>query len=468
MDLLIALFSIACIVWMVPVIQSGRLFVIAMLVLGIGTVFGPSFFAVDGVIQFSIDRVLWFAMFCMAAIGWRMGYTKIPQLNRIDWLVLGIAVWFMLSALRGDLTQTSGSPAARWFFYIMMPIGMYVIARLIEINRRDVRWMIGGSIALGIYLAVTALCELSGIDALVFPSFIRDPELWEFYGRGRGPLLNPSGNGFLMSISLVAALIAFIYSGRRGKLVYPMIAIVILAGVYATLTRSAWLGAFSAAGLITLMNSPRWFRVFGLATVVLLGGASIAGFKDQLIRLKRDKNLSAAAAEKSIQLRPLLAIVAWEMFKDHPIIGHGYGQYTKRSGPYHNDVSYGLPLKRAKPFVQHNVLLSVLVDTGLVGLTMFASWLAMLAGVGWKLTRKAAGADERRWVGLMLLGAMTAYCSNGMFQDVMIIPMVHMFLFFLAGVAVTVCEKGLVAETAERSPAHAAGTVTADRRCRRA
>jgi O-antigen ligase len=464
MDLLIALFSIACVVWLIPVIQSGRLFVIAMLVLVIGTIFGPQFFAIDTVIQFSVDRMLWLAMLCMAVVGWRMGYTSIPRLNRIDWLVCGIAVWFLLSALRGGPLDTRAEPVAQWFFYIMMPISMYAIARLIKINQQDVRWMLAGSIGLGIYLAVTAVCELAGFDAMVFPSFIRDAESWEFYGRGRGPLLNPSGNGFLMSISLVATMVGFLYSGRRGKLLYPVITIVLLCGVYATLTRSAWLAACVSAAVIVLMYTPRWARVLGLAAVVLVGGASIAGFKDQLIRMKRDRHLSAAAAEKSIQLRPLLAIVAWEMFKDHPIVGHGYGQYFEHSGPYHNDASYGLPLKQARPFVQHNVFLSVLVDTGLVGLALYFAWLITLAGVGWRLAREATGMVERRWVGLLLLGTMTAYLGNGMFQDVTIIPMVHMYLFFMAGVAVTAYYQGVAKEAVSHGRALAPAAVTADRR----
>jgi len=463
MDLLAVLFALAFAIWMIPIIQSGRLFAIALLVLAVGTIFGPSFFSVDHGIQISIDRILWVAMWCMAAIGWRMGYTRFPQLNRIDLLVLGIALWFLVSSLRGGPLSTRDEPIGQWLFYIMMPISMYGIARLIEINERDVRWMWAGSIAMGIYLAGTAVCEMAGVHWLVFPQFIRDSDSWEFFGRGRGPLLNPSGNGFLMSISLVAAVIGFIYSGRRGKLVYPIIGIVVLCGVYATLTRSAWLGACVAASSVILLYAPRWARVLGLAAVVLVGGASVAGFKDQLIRMKRDKHLSAAASEKSIKLRPLLAIVAWEMFQDRPIIGHGYGQYEEHRDPYHNDASYGLPLKQARHFIQHNILLSVLVDTGLVGLTLFVGWLITLAGVGWRLAREA-GADQRRWVGLMLLGTMAAYLTNGMFQDVTVIPMVHMYVFFIAGVAVTVYYQGLATVAEASNGVVAPGVGAVDRR----
>jgi O-antigen ligase len=189
-----------------------------------------------------------------------------------------------------------------------------------------------------------------------------------------------------------------------------------------------------------------------LATIVILGGLSISGIKDQLIRMKRDKNLTASDAEKSMKLRPLLAVVAWEMFQDRPIIGHGYGHYFEHHQPYHNDRSYDLPLDQARTYAQHNVLLSILVDTGLVGLSMFAAWLAMLMGIGWRMARAWSSDVEQRWVGLLILGVIVAYLCNGMFQDVMIIPMVHMFLFFVAGVGVTVYQRGLAAAAPAKAP----------------
>lgn len=457
MEFLIAVFSIATLVWLVPVIRSGRLIVIAMLVLGVGTVFGPAFFAIDGPIQISLDRVLWGAMFGLAAIGWRMGEVQFPKLTRMDWMVVGMVGWFFVRHLGGGTIPDGSSPTARWLFYIMMPAGMYAIARLVTIYQQDVRWMVGGLIGMGVYLAVTAVMEVYGVHGLVFPRYIVNSEVWEFYGRGRGPLLNPSGNGFLISIAVTAACVSFVYAGRRGKLVYAIVAGVLLIGVYATLTRSAWMGGVGAIGLVAMVYSPRWVRVLGLIAVLMLGGSLVMGLKDQLVQIKRDKNLTAADAQKSIALRPLLAIVAWEMFQDQPVVGHGFGHYFAHKDPYHSIRSYDLPLETARPYHQHNVFLSILVDTGLVGLLLFAGWMAMLIGNAWHLARERSKKPEVRYIGLIMLGTLIAYASNGMFQDVLIIPMTHMYLFFIAGVTVTVYQKGLpfAAPALSRSPGRA-------------
>lgn len=443
MMLLAGLFSLAAVVWMIPLIRAGSMSVLASIVLLVGTILGPAFFFVDGPIQISIDRVLWAGLFVVLAVRWRMGQLSIDRPNRVDWVVIALTAWLLLRALGGDPPATGAPPTARWLFYIAMPLGMYVIARCVRLRSIDVRHVTIMLCAIGGYLAVTAICEVSGRHGFVFPSHIVDSEIWEFYGRGRGPLLNPAGNGIVMSMSLAAAILWFLHAGHRGKLLIGTLCVVLLCGIYATLTRSAWLGAGAAVGMIVMVYAPRWVRVLGLASVVLFGGAMAMGLKDQLIRLKRDKNLSAADAEKSIQLRPLLAVVGWEMFKDRPLVGHGFGHYFQNAAPYHEIRSYGLPLQNAKPYAQHNVFLSILIDAGLIGLSLFAAFLLTLGGMGWQLARSRDGPVESRWVGLLMLSTLAAYFCNGMFQDVLIIPMIHMYLFFVAGLTITVYSRGI-------------------------
>ncbi len=458
MTVLALLFSLAALVWMIPVIRSGRVPVLASTVLLVGTVLGPTFFAIDGPIQISLDRVLWVAMLAVLAIRWRMGQLSLQKINRVDWMLIALAGWLLVSSTRGGPVPTGSSPTARWLFYIAMPMGMYIACRLTDLRDSDLRLFRRTMVVLGVYLAVTAVCEVSGLHALVYPTFIADSGSWEFYGRGRGPLMNPAGNGIVMSIALAAVMMEWIDSGRRGKLICGVLAVVIVCGVYATLTRSVWLGAAGVIAVVGIVHAPRWVRVMGLAAVVLMGGAMALGLKEQLVRLKRDKHLSAADAEKSIELRPLIAVVAWEMFKDRPIIGHGFGHYFEHSGPYHSVRSYGLPLEQAKPYAQHNVFLSLLVDTGLVGLVALISLLVTLAGIGWQLARGGDGPSESRSAGMLLLSVLVVYVCNGMFHDVLVIPMVHMYLFFVSGLAITVYARALVtspAVVAERRPRRA-------------
>lgn len=444
MNLLVALFAIASLVWMVPLVQRGRVLAVAMLVLVVGTIFGPDFFSIDGPARLSLDRILWVVMLLILVLGWRYGHARFPSPTRTDWVVLGMVVWFLVSCLRTGAAASEQTPLSRWWFYVAMPAGMYLVARLVAIRARDIDWLVRGLIGLGLYLSITAMLEVTGTHGLVFPRYIIDPEVWQFFGRGRGPLMNPTGNGFLIALCSVACAVAILHAGRRGKALYGVALVILLGGLFATLTRSAWLGGIGGVAIIGFVYSPRWLRVLGLASIVLLVGGSALGVKNQLVRMKRDKNLTAADAEKSVKLRPLLAVVAWEMFKDRPLSGHGFGQYDQRKDRFHTERSYGLPLDQARDYVQHNVFLSALVDTGLIGLGLLLCWLTAVAAIGWSLAHNKRGRPQARSIGLLLLGMLTAYLANGLFHDVLIIPMVHMFLFFVAGVAVTVHHDGLV------------------------
>ena len=460
MELLVVLFSLAALVWMIPIIRNGYLLMLMTVVLAVGTILGPEFFHIDGPIQISLDRVLWAAAVVLAVIGWRVGYVKLPMLTRIDCFVVGIVGWFLISALSGENSNLGSRSLALWIFFVVMPAGMYGLARLIPITRWDVRWILGGSILLGLYLAVTAVFEVLGLHSFVFPRYITDPDQWIFFGRGRGPLMNPVGNGVLISIALIAAAIGFVNSGRQVGFAYALIGLVLLPGVYATLTRSVWVGAIAALGMISLFHTPRWARTLALMAAVLVVGLSATGFKDQVMRMKRDKELTAEAAEHSIQLRPLLAIIAWEMFKDRPIAGHGFWQYFSHNDPYHNVASYNLPLDQARSYAQHNVFLAILVDTGLIGSFLFFGFLLSLFGIAWRMASESTAPTESRNVGLLILSALAMYIVNGMFHNLMVIPMVHMFLFFMAGVAVTLHQNGLTIVAPNESKYQATEPIT--------
>jgi O-antigen ligase len=447
MDLLAALFFLAVVVWTIPLIKDGRLARAIPLLLITGTVFGPPFYAFNGPIQISADRLLWAALIGLACVQWRLGKTEFGFWTRIDLLMVALVGYLLLRTPGGDPEATGIDPKARWLFYIVMPAGTYFIARVARINREDFKWYLWSMVGLGLYLSFTAVCEIKGLTAFVFPKFILDPDVWEFLGRGRGPLLNPAGNGLVIGVATAAAASLFVGATRRVKLFLAMVLIVLLVGSYATLTRSCWLGYAASVAAIGFVFSPRPLRVLAIAAAILLAVGFAFGLKDQLLAIKRDKDLSAAAAAKSVELRPLLAVVAWEMFKDKPVSGHGLGQYLTSSEPYHSIRSHGMPLEQVRGYQHHNVFLGFLVDTGLIGFGIYFAILATLASYSLRLSLDAAGSIDRRRAGLFFLAVLAGYLPNAMFHDMTIIPMVQMFLLGSAGVLVAIYEKGFAIET---------------------
>jgi O-antigen ligase len=296
-------------------------------------------------------------------------------------------------------------------------------------------------IGVGAYIAVIGFFEARGWYSLVFPRYIGDTKVWEFLGRARGPMMNPSANGIVLTLALSFAVLRAYYGTRLQTMIYGLLSLVILVGVYSTLTRGVWIGAVLAVVAMFWRSTPRWVKVLGLMSAVIFGSMAAMGLKDQLLNMKRDKNLSAEDSAKSIELRPLLAIVAYEMFKDAPFVGHGFNVYMKASREYIQRPGYDLPLEQALGYMQHNIFLSSLVDTGIIGLAIFAWLLARLARSAWRLGNHERVDPVYRIVGLGMIGSMSGYFLGGMFQDVVVMPMIQLYLLFFSGILISVYQR---------------------------
>jgi O-antigen ligase len=317
-----------------------------------------------------------------------------------------------------------------------MPIAIYWIARQEKSTGRSVTAVFVGLTAFGAYLSATAWAEYFEIWPLVFPSYIASAtrKTAEFLGRARGPFLSPISNGIFLSICLGAALMLWPRLGRRGRMLMIPLYLLFSGAIYMTLTRSVWISGMLTLALVVGAAIPRKRRlpIFGLGLMLLILAATTQW--DQLLSFKRDRYLSAEKTAESAQLRPVLATVAWQMFLDHPLFGCGFSQYAVAHVNYLADRSSGLDLEQVRNYIQHNVVLSLLTETGLVGVGLFLAIAALWGLDAWRLWSAQSLPLENRQMGLLMLVALTAYFTNGMFHDVSVSAMANMSLFFIAGV----------------------------------
>lgn len=441
---------LAAAVWAAVILPRATASTLMAVVLVVGTFFGPAFFAIEGPLQISIDRLLLAVVLIWITGRCLYGGLRLPRLVAADLLLLALLLWCLRSALRAGPSPPQVNPLGTWIFYVLFPALAYALGRFAEVDGRSWRAAINLLLAVAGYLALVGLLEVGGVYWLVFPRYIADVTNWEFLGRARGPLLNPSANGILLSIGLSFAAVRMADGNRAAKVGYALLILLLMLGIYATLTRIVWIGGVLCLVVVCWDRTPPWARLLGLAAVIVFGGMGTLALKDRLLRMKRDKALSAAEAEKSIQLRPLLAIVAWEMFKDAPLAGHGYGNYLQNSKPYFTARNYDMPLEQARGYFQHNIALSLVVDSGLIGLTLavllWASWWSAARRLGRLGNHPAA-----RQLGVGSLGAIAAYICGGMLQDASVMPMVQMYLYFLGGLVVAAARCALPAAGQRRA-----------------
>lgn len=404
-------------------------------VLFVGSCLGHAFYHISvGPLPVTADRVLLGIMLVAYLIYRRWGEVEEQPLNRLDLLLLAFIAILAVSTFTHDWHAHGSRGLSSLLFFYLMPLSIYLIAREAPISPRAMLGVFAASASFGLYLAITAVWEQQGMWSLVFPRYIVSNAQAEFLGRGRGPFLNPVGNGMFLCVGLFSLLMFWSRCHRFGKSIMVLLLVVYLAGIYSTLTRSVWLAVAIGLPVMVMLNLPRRWSLVLVTAGGVLAVTVVAVKWDDLNAFKRDRYVSVADMSQSASLRPILAHLAWQVFWDHPLTGCGYRQYEVVSDDYLSDRSTPLQLERGRRYVQHNVFLSLLAETGMIGLGLFLLMWGAVLQASWQLWSAGNAPLETRQQGLLMLVMLSSYVVMAMFHDLTLIPMAHMLMFFLAGV----------------------------------
>ena len=405
-----------------------------LLVILTGVVLGHEFFNKPvGPIPITIDRLILILATGLFGFLVLAGREKLRPLNWLDISILILLTVIGLSTISHDWKILSNMPLSRLLFFNLMPAGLYYLVRSCKLKPADLKFIgcaLGG---FGVYLAVTALFETRGLTGLVFPRYIMTSETTEFLGRGRGPFLNPVSNGIFMTTCFCFVMMWWPRTKVTGRVLLLAVGLLIALGIYSTLTRSVWLTFVCACAIYIFWPAENQFKGLMIIAGTIAGIVLFPVISEKVFSFKRDKGVSVSQMEISAQMRPMFLIVATNMFKDRPLLGVGFGQYPKAKFPYLKDPKTDKPLTITKTLMQHNVFLAYLTETGLVGVSVLLLMLILMFNAGWQVWSDTSLDLCARQFGLVGIVILTCYCINGMFHDVSIIPLQHLYMFFLMG-----------------------------------
>lgn len=436
MEAIIVIAAVVGLMWGLVLLTRGGLVAGCLTVLLAGVCFSVPFFKIElGPLPLTADRLLLVLLVGQYVVWRRLGLIDPKPLGKPEIVLLAFVAVMVLSTFLGDWTADRYQPLSWLIIYYLMPAVIYWIARQANYSERTVLGLFGCLALFGVYLALTALAEHFQIWWLVFPKYITNTGAGaEFVGRGRGPLLNPIANGVLLTACFSAAMFWWPRLTRTKQLLLIGLVLLFLAALYCTMTRSVWISGFFALALVVGLALPWNWRLPLVGGGLLIAVLVTATQWENLVAFKRDKELSARQTAESVELRPIMAMVAWHMFLDRPLLGCGYAQYGTEHENYLSDRSTDMPLERARGYIPHNVVLSLLTETGLLGLGLFLTLVFFWTRDAWRLWADGARPLWARQQGLLMMIVLSAYFINGMFHDVSVQPMMNMTLFFLAGV----------------------------------
>ncbi|MGO9138897.1 MAG: O-antigen ligase family protein [Syntrophales bacterium] len=124
----------------------------------------------------------------------------------------------------------------------------------------------------------------------------------------------------------------------------------------------------------------------------------------------------------------------FEIIKDHPVIGIGFGMQTTYDDNLLNKYNEKVPAEYREPIphkAPHNLLIGVAVRTGLVGLILFLYIIFKFFQVSWRIIKSGKDDFIRHW-GLCFLAAFVAVFIQGQFENTMSGPPVIVFYTIMA------------------------------------
>ena len=268
-------------------------------------------------------------------------------------LFVGYGLFMAASAIWAPFPQLA---LARGGQLLVLVLLMWLIASTPSVRRQVLTTMAGAAVV------VTTL-------SIPFGFVIRgDPGRFSWF------LLHPIPAGIYLGIScmIMATVLAnrqrWLLS-RSARLGVSVLLLVHVAALLATISRGPIIATACGAVIVLWVSYPRHRRavlVLGLGAIAVVGWAV---FEEPLMRFfLRSQDVAAFV---SLSGRTDLWAEAWELFKNSPLIGHGYG------------ATRGLFLETIGLGGAHSMVVELMINGGLLAIGLFAAlFISILTRMG--------------------------------------------------------------------------------------
>jgi O-antigen ligase len=390
----------------------------------------PFFFAV------TIPRIGIVVLVALLIAMMALGRINIRHAWPVSGFFIAVAVYFFLSAvISGFATRSVVSVHYRLIGGYIFPFAVFALLLHAINNERDFKRLAIFFAMISGYLTFTGWCEQFGITALVFPRFINDSSVGIHWGRVRGPFVMSAAMGLTLVYCFFNNLV-LARNVRRGRWILYALNGAMLPAIFWTETRSVWL-SFVLCLLIWALYS-RWgtSRVVSVSALLALSLMIAVVNMDNFISAERAKG--GLTDVEPILLRIGLAQMSWDILMQHPLFGVGFGHFRDFAPAFAKDPS--------SPFyafgttaLEHNNLLSIAAETGIVGVVLYLVMLYYLLRFSVRLYKKlpsrSPGLISRDLLVLYWI-LTTAYLIDGTFRETSDNPFANSLFFGLSAVPV--------------------------------
>ncbi len=326
-----------------------------------------------------------FLAFTWTSIG-RSNLSGLSPVNYGSYVLLPLAAWYAWS------TRREQARVATWVFaLIALPLvatGLlsivgheiptdwfkdlaFLFIAGICLQRADVERTIIALVLIGIFLSLGAVYSVRAHPTSLFGLDVTEcapGHPCDEAPRAAGPF--GESNFFALSLATLLPMALYLvgrggWRQRLGILAVPCL----IAGIYATGSRGGALAGAAAIVVVAWLSGNRRVRI-GAAASVVAAGLLLLLFTAQ----------ASSSASRTVSGRTTENLIAWSMFKDHPLVGVGPDQYPTLYGLYTPKIGNDNRPEREP----HSLPLQVLAEQGIVGVVGWIGAIIFLTRVTYR------------------------------------------------------------------------------------
>ena len=249
--------------------------------------------------------------------------------------------------------------------------------------------------------------------------------------------LSPNALAAYVNLLIPIAVVLAVGARRRiNRLVLAGWLLLAVVVQFLTLSRGGWLGLFAAAATLAIMLTLQYRSLpwtiqprhkvgrWNILSVAVIAGMVIAILLSCLIGYRL---LTDPSRRGSVEERVLMWRSAWSAFLDRPVTGTGPWTYGTQFLRY-SRVDLRRPVEKA-----HNVILTILAESGILGLAATV-WLGAAVSISLRRRWHTASQSQRLLI-TACVASLVGSLAHGLVEDFLTFPFFAITVIVLVAVA---------------------------------
>jgi O-antigen ligase len=385
-----------------------------------------------GIPDFSYDRVLILLLLIVVILEALLSKRRLMKVTHLDVLIIIYVIVQIITRLHVIWFGGEGDADINGFLsVILIPIALYWTVKNLLESKEDLKWLLYALLIASFLVCLTGLFE-QALGTRIFKTSLELGGYEVAYQwqdaqgglRAAGALGNPAIYGAFLGMGCLAGISLLSLEKRRPIQIALLATIgILLFGVLASFTRSAWLSVVIVLFFAQFFIHDLWKKTLPIIIVSVSILVTIWNLVPD-----SSKIIQRALTTKTISQRFELFSIGFPRFMEKPILGWGAGALNVFNMVAEGDTS-------------HNMYLTFMVDGGVVLFISFCAVIGYLLIRAIRIYGKTEKGSLERNVLITIMGSILIFLLSGLALELRYFGYFNSVFWICAGVIDCLGEK---------------------------